>query len=141
MILAVLLFAYSCSGTALNQDSINILNSIYPRCFVQDGKTVLYLEEEQALFATRMRVFLAPKGRCSFLATGSVKLEWDAPENPKDPPPIWNYALNYTGVPCSLYGGDTLEEAMRNASNGLWLKGGHKNCAYYVVVGNNLKNN
>lgn len=38
-----------------------------------------------------------------------------------------------------MYGGDTLEEAMRNATNGLWLKGGQKNCAFYVVVGNNLK--
>lgn len=46
-----------------------------------------------------------------------------------------------TGDPCTLYGGDTVEEAARNASNGLWLKAGGKNCAFYVVVGNNLKNN
>jgi len=84
-----------------------------------------------------MRVFLAPKGRCSFLALGSAKLEWPMPEDPREPSPIWTYVLNYTGSPCSLYGGDTLEEAMRNVTNGLWLKAGDKNCAFYVVVGNN----
>jgi hypothetical protein len=73
------------------------------------------------------------------LALGSAKLEWEVPEDPKVPPPIWTYVLNYTGSPCSLYGGDSLEEAMRNVTNGLWLKSGDKNCAFYVVVGNNEK--
>ena len=99
---------------------------------------MIYVEEEQALFSTKMRVFLAPKGRCSFLATGSTKIEWEVPEDPKQPAPIWNYVLNYTGTPCSLYGGDSLEEAMRNSTNGMWLKAGDKNCAFYVVIGNNL---
>ena len=38
--------------------------------------------------------------------------------------------------------GDTLESAMKNATSGKWYKAGYtqKNCAYYVVVGNNLRN-
>jgi hypothetical protein len=63
-----------------------------------------------------------------------------------NPPPVWNYVLNYTapdGTTCdTLYGGATLEESMRNATKGLWLKhqGPYSNCAYYMVVGNNLPN-
>lgn len=92
----VLLFALSYQ-TSLNQDSIAVLDSIYPRCFIQDNKTVIYVEEEQALFSTKILVYLAPKGRCSFLALGSAKLEWALPDDPTQPQPIWNYALNYTG--------------------------------------------
>ncbi len=88
-----------------------------------------------------MRVFLAPRGICTFLASGSAKIEWTAPSNPNDAPPIWNYVLNYTGSPCALYGGDTIQQAARNSSNGMWLKKDERNCAFYVVVGNNLRNN
>ncbi len=46
--------------------------------------------------------------------------------------------LNYTGPDCELYGGDTVEQAARNVSNGRWLRA-DKNCAYYVIVGNNMR--
>jgi hypothetical protein len=77
-----------------------------------------------------LRVFLAPSGRCSFLSTGSFKIEWDAPDW-QQKPAIWNYAVNFTGDPCGPYGGATVEQAARNMSNGLWAKGGdgYKNCA------------
>ncbi len=88
-----------------------------------------------------MKVFLAPNGRCSFSGRGNVKIEFEKPDSPFVKPPVWNYVLNYTGEPCSLYGGNTLEEAMRNATSGFWMKGGRneKNCGFYVVVGNNYK--
>eukprot|EP00347_Sterkiella_histriomuscorum_P020530 403337453 len=137
-ILLLLLISFT-QQTTLNQDAIANYDRIYPRCFDQNNSTVVFVDEEDALFSTKMRVFLAPKARCSFLAVGDVKLEWQTPDDPKAPPPIWNFVLNYTGTPCSLYGGDTLEEAMRNSSNGLWMRTGGKNCAFYVVVGNNDK--
>ncbi len=46
--------------------------------------------------------------------------------------------MNYTRPDCKLSGGDTVEQAARNISNGRWLRS-DKNCAYYVVVGNNMR--
>lgn len=37
-----------------------------------------------------------------------------------------------------LGGGDTVEAAARNVTKGRWLRN-DKNCAYYVVVGNNMR--
>jgi len=37
-----------------------------------------------------------------------------------------------------LYGGAIVNQAARNATNDMWLKTGGINCAYYVIVGNNL---
>ena len=95
----------------MNEDAINNLNANLPRCYDQDNKTVVFVQEENALFATKMRVFLAPGGRCSYLALGDTKLEWDVPTEKNQRAPIWNYVLNYTGTPCSLYGGNTFEDA------------------------------
>ena len=84
------------------------------------------------LFALQLETWLAPGAACSFLAQGNVRLNYDTTTK------LWSYTLNYTGNPCSLYGGITLEDAMRNVTPGFWMKAGpyHQNCAYYIVVGN-----
>jgi hypothetical protein len=86
-------------------------------------------------------VTLAPRARCSFLATGSALLEWDSVEDPKVANQVWTYVLNYTEGAnkgeCML-AGDNLEKAARNVTNGRWLRA-DKNCAYYIVVGNNMR--
>ena len=100
--------------------------------------------EQEALFATKYQVTLAPKAKCSFLGTGNVMLEWEPYESFTSlaiyPNPVWTYVLNYSLSSCQLSGGDTIEQAARNISNGEWLKA-NANCAYYVVVGNNLPGN
>lgn len=72
------------------------------------------------------KVKLGRYSRCGFLATGHTKIEWDIPEQGSST--IWNYALNFTGSPCQPYGGETIEEAARNITNGLWLLRNSANC-------------
>ena len=99
------------------------------------------MEELPSLFSTKYKVTLAPRARCSFLATGSALLEWDPVEDPKVANQVWTYVLNYTEGAnkgeCML-AGDNLEKAARNVTNGRWLRA-DKNCAYYIVVGNNMR--
>lgn len=65
------------------------------------------------MFSKKLKVTLAPKAKCSFLAQGDAMLDWEPFDNfmgdPLIPNPVWTYVLNYTGEPCELYGGDTLE--------------------------------
>jgi len=99
------------------------------------------VEEVPSLFSTKYKVTLAPRARCSFLATGSALLEWDPVEDPKVANQVWTYVLNYTDGGSNgecLLAGDNLERAARNVTNGRWLRA-DKNCAYYVVVGNNMR--
>ena len=99
------------------------------------------MEKLPSLFSTKYKVTLAPRARCSFLATESALLEWDPVEDPKVANQVWTYVLNYTEGAnkgeCML-AGDNLERAARNVTNGRWLRA-DKNCAYYVVVGNNMR--
>ena len=100
--------------------------------------------QQEALFALSYQVTLAPHAKCSFLGTSNVMLQWEPYESFTSlaiyPNPVWAYVLNYSLSNCQLYGGDTIEQAARNISNGEWLKA-DSNCAYYVVVGNNLPGN
>ena len=48
-----------------------------------------------------------------------------------------NYTQGANKGECML-AGDNLEKAARNVTNGRWLRA-DKNCAYYVVVGNNMR--
>ena len=51
-----------------------------------------------------------------------------------------NYSTDTPDGSCQLYGGSTVETASRNVSNGRWLRA-DKNCAYYIIVGNNMRFN
>ena len=48
-----------------------------------------------------------------------------------------NYTEGANKGECML-AGDNLEKAARNVTNGRWLRA-DKNCAYYVIVGNNMR--
>ena len=106
------------------------------------------MESVDTLFSTSYKVTLAPKAKCSFLALGNTQLTWEPQYESEtavvpNTKPVWTYVLNYTinklaDGRCQLYGGDTLEEAARNVTPGRWLKTDF-NCAYYVVVGNNMR--
>ena len=61
-------------------------------------------------------------------------LNWDTSYQP-----VWTMVLNYSLSTCQLYGGDTMEQAARNVTPTYWLESS-ANCAYYVVVGNNMGN-
>jgi hypothetical protein len=50
---------------------------------------------------------------------------------------VLNYTEGANKGEC-LLSGDNLEKAARNVTNGRWL-GADKNCAYYGVVGNNMR--
>ena len=65
-------------------------------------------------------------------------LEWDPVDDPMVTNQVWTYVLNYSNPECMLTGGDTVEKAARNITKGRWLRA-DKNCAYYVVVGNNMR--
>ena len=53
-------------------------------------------------------------------------------------PTIWTYTLNYTKGECLPYGGQSINTASRNITNGVWLPSS-LNCAYYIVVGNKAR--
>ena len=88
-----------------------------------------------------MRVTLGAGKKCSFLGGGNVQLNWepyyDYIHYKTYNKPVWAKVLNYSHGSCYLYGGDTVEQAWRNVTPGQWLKR-EDNCAYYVIVGNNL---
>ena len=99
------------------------------------------MEEVPSLFSTKFKVTLAPKARCTFLATSNAMLEWDPVDDFRVQNQVWTYVLNYSNPDCLLDGGpgvNTVDKAARNVTPGRWLRA-DKNCAYYVTVGNNMR--
>ena len=116
------LLVFCCASTPLNQTSINAFNQVYPRCFDTTKPTKLQVTEVETLFATGMQVTLAPKQKCSFLGGGNVQLTWepyiDFVHFKTYNTPIIAQVLNYSKSSCTLYGGDTVEQALRNVTPG-----------------------
>ena len=104
------------------------------KCHEVDHSHVLEVETKDALFATEYVVKMGANSRCGFLAKGDTRLYWELPDEGSST--LWNFAVNYTGDSCQPYGGETIEEAARNVTRGLWLLKNKENCAFYVVVGN-----
>ena len=117
----------------LEQQIVDRLDQLTPKCFDLDNINVLSIQEQSSLFSRKYEITLAALGRCSFFALGDSKVEWVDPIN--SAPTIWTYTLNFTKGECKPYGGQSINTAARNISNGVWLPES-LNCAYYIVVGN-----
>jgi hypothetical protein len=84
ILLFSLLFLALTNQTALTPATIKAFNDVYPRCWNASAKaSIRSVEEEPALFSTKYKVTLAPKGKCSFLGQGNTRLDWDMVEDTK----------------------------------------------------------
>lgn len=93
------IFTTLVSSTPLTTRTINAFNEVYPRCFNASApqSIIRSVEEVPSLFSKKLKVTLAPKGKCSFLGTGNTMLEWDEADDPMVTNQVWTYVLNYTG--------------------------------------------